>query len=175
MHLFRSVFIVAAATFAFVATEAPQASAFILPLTRYMLDAVPEGSEVPGVADAAPGADNGVVSVVSDGVSSADSDVPVAVETPAVAEDQNKAEETPVASVIDEPEASSIISDAQPSSDTVSLAQASSAVPTSPSASPSEIPSDKLLAQTNSANHAMTLGGPGLLLGSFVATVVFVL
>ncbi|KAI0640557.1 hypothetical protein C8Q79DRAFT_1015088 [Trametes meyenii] len=174
MHLFRSVFIVAVATFAFVATEAPQASAFILPLTRYMLDAVPEGSDAPA-AGAVPGADNGGLGAVSNGaVSSVDSDVPVAVETPVVAEDQNKAEEAPVASAISGPEASSNISEAQTSNGSPAV-QASSALSAAPSVSPSGIPSDKVLAQTNSAHRVTTFGGPSVLLGSLVAIVAFVL
>ncbi|KAI0772543.1 hypothetical protein BD413DRAFT_612680 [Trametes elegans] len=85
MHLFRAVFIFAAATSAFLATTAPGASAMgPLPLTRFMLDKIPDGEEAPaGSPDAA---------AEPDPASSDSSDVPVAADTPPVADSAADAE-----------------------------------------------------------------------------------
>ncbi|KAI0820730.1 hypothetical protein BC628DRAFT_1396125 [Trametes gibbosa] len=175
MHLFRSVFIVAAAAIAFVATEAPQASAFILPMTRYMLDVVPDGAEAPdGDATIAP--DGSATANVADNIST-DTDVPVAVDIPAVAESQEQIEDAAAASVNDLAASSTIaaieISSAEPTStqiETVETVAVSSAIP----AIPSVVAPDHILAQANAANHVAALGGPGVLIGSMVAALLFV-
>ncbi|KAL1939680.1 hypothetical protein VTO73DRAFT_9713 [Trametes versicolor] len=178
MHLFRSVFVFGVAALAFVAMEAPQASAFLLPMTRYMLDAIPDGAE----------ASDGDVAAASDGSASAagdiaNPDVPVAVDTPTVvpADDQGQAEETP---------ASSSEAPASPSDTPAELADAATATSaistpeSSPSADlassvspviPSAAVSDNILAQANAAYHVMGLGGSSVLVGSVLATILFAL
>ena len=99
MFLFRSVFIVAFASLAFVAhgEHYPRAppremcltsftvSAIILPLTRYMLDAVPEGTEKNTDVDP-----NATTVPADVSTSASDANVPVAADTtPAVEEDDN--------------------------------------------------------------------------------------
>ncbi len=71
------------------------ASAFILPMTRYMLDAIPDVAEASD-GDVAPASDGGASA--ADNI--ANPDVPVAVDTPAVvsADDQGQAEEVPAGS-----------------------------------------------------------------------------
>lgn len=103
------------------------ASAFLLPMTRYMLDAIPDGAE----------ASDGDVAAASDGSASAagdiaNPDVPVAVDTPTVvpADDQGQAEETP---------ASSSEAPASPSDTPAELADAATATSaiSTPESSPS--------------------------------------
>lgn len=109
-------------------TQLPHAaSAFLLPMTRYMLDAIPDGAE----------ASDGDVATASDGNASAadnvvNSDIPVAVDTPAVvpADDQGKAEEAPAGPL----EAPAFPSDT--SAESVDAATATSSI-SAPESSPS--------------------------------------
>ncbi|KAJ8462852.1 hypothetical protein ONZ51_g10634 [Trametes cubensis] len=173
MHLFRSVFILATATLALVANVAIQASAFpfgILPLTRYMLDAVPEGAGGPAAAEAATIQGGGpLVDVPNAASSSIDVDaVPLAVETSAV---EDHTEETPISTVpVDIAQESSVSSDAStPSAPAVATESTSVA-----SIEPSAVIPENVLAKANSAERIIGLGGP-LLITSVVSTVLFVL
>ncbi|KAI0352512.1 hypothetical protein OH77DRAFT_793436 [Trametes cingulata] len=167
MQLFRSVFIVAAAAVAFVASEAPQASAFILPMTRYMLDAVPEGAEgAEGSTDAtnvAPLADTAEST-------SADTNIPVAVDTPPIPD----VEEQP-ANASPPPEDTQESSTSEtPVSEPSSPVEASSLSTSAASTIPSSFPQDNILAQTNAAGPAVGIGGPTtILIGSMLVTVFF--
>ncbi|KAH9887713.1 hypothetical protein C8Q73DRAFT_794717 [Cubamyces lactineus] len=174
MHLFRSVCILATATLAMVANEALQASAFpfgILPLTRYMLDAVPEGAEGPAAAEAATIQDGGPLVDPPKAVSSViDVDVaPLAVETSAAAVDRTEEKPTSTA-VVEISQESSVSSDASVAS---SVAVATESAAAASAESSSVIP-DNIRAKTNSAERIIGLGGP-LLITSVFCTLVFVL
>ncbi|OSD01958.1 hypothetical protein PYCCODRAFT_459887 [Trametes coccinea BRFM310] len=160
MHLFRSVFIFTAAILAFMATHA---SAFgILPLTRYMLDKVPDGAEDP---NADPTAVAGDVSPPggADISSSIDSGTPIAVDSSPVS-DQFEPNETPAASA-DPPLANSNVAEAVPSqADDATLESSSVAGPAEPTFVP-------VYAKINSAERIIGLGGSALV-GS-VAGIVF--
>lgn len=119
------------------------ASAFLLPMTRYMLDAIPDGAE----------ASDGDVATASDGSGSAadniaNSDVPVAVDTPAVvpADDEGQAEDTPAGS--SEAPASPSDTSAEP----VDAATATSAIST-----PESSPSADLASSVSPVSLTMTL------------------
>ncbi|TBU48817.1 hypothetical protein BD309DRAFT_997433 [Dichomitus squalens] len=143
MFLFRAVFIITTVFMAFVA----QVSA-IPPLTRFMLDAVPDGSE-----SAADSNSNAVVAPGDHGAdtsASVDQDVPIAVESSPVQED------TAV-------ESSAVALAAQPSAADIA---ASSAVSV-----PSAVVGAQL-AQANAAGHLGVLGSTSVLVGSVVAGIV---
>ncbi|OJT10604.1 hypothetical protein TRAPUB_12903 [Trametes pubescens] len=178
MHLFRSVFIFGVAALAFVAMEAPQASAFILPMTRYMLDAIPDGAEASD-GDVAPAPDGSAS--VADNI--ANPDVPVAVDTPAVvpADNQGQAEE-PSAGSSEVPappsDTSAEPADAATATSSISTPEPSPSPDLASSVSPaipSALVSDNILAQANAANHVVGLGGSGVLVGSVLATILFAL
>ncbi|KAI0637556.1 hypothetical protein C8Q77DRAFT_1153284 [Trametes polyzona] len=168
MHLFRSVFIVSVAVLAFMAAEAPKASAFILPMTRYMLDAIPDGAEMPDEEGAV--TPDGAATV---GVPSTDTDIPVAADTPDVADSQAEgaeAQDTPAPSP-DTPAVSSASFDAASSSSSVVADVASSVLPAIPSAATPE----KVLAQNNAASSVMGFGGSTILLGTVLSTIVYII
>ncbi|KAI8984865.1 hypothetical protein BD414DRAFT_537311 [Trametes punicea] len=162
MHLFRAVFIIAAAIFVFVATEAPHASAFILPLTRYMLDAVPEGSEDSG-GNPAVGPAGEIVANPPKGGSSPEADVPVAVETSAV---DGNAGGTPASS------ADRAVTSNNPKSSKIADASTQS-LPTL-SVEPSTVPSDAVLAKANAAER-LAGGSSIVVIGSVLGTMLFML
>ncbi|KAI0333451.1 hypothetical protein GY45DRAFT_1368439 [Cubamyces sp. BRFM 1775] len=167
MHLFRSVFIFAAATLALVANQALEASAFpfgILPLTRYMLDAVPEGAEGPAAAEAATIQGGGPLVDAPDAVSSSiDLDAaPSAVET---------SEETPTSTqLVEFAQESSVNSEVS----TLSSAAVATESTVATSTEPSSVIPENIRAKANSAERIVGLGGP-LLITSVLTTVVFVL
>ncbi|KAL7281924.1 hypothetical protein ACG7TL_003391 [Trametes sanguinea] len=164
MHLFRSVFIFTAAILAFMATHA---SAFgILPLTRYMLDKVPDGAEDP---NADPTAVAGDVSLPggADISSSIDSGTPIAVDSSPVS-DQFEPDETPAASA-DPPVASSSVAEAvsSPAEDTTFEPSTSAAAPAEPTFVP-------VYVKVNSAERIVGLGGSAFV-GSLTGIVLFLI
>ncbi|KAI1792543.1 hypothetical protein LXA43DRAFT_1005492 [Ganoderma leucocontextum] len=140
MFLFRAVFIIATVFVAFVA----QVSA-IPPLTRFMLDAIPEGSEDGTDPNVLPSGADPSTSV------SVDSDVPVASESSPVQEDP--AVESPSAA-----------SNADPNAADLSVSSAVS-VPSSPTNSP--------VSQTNAAGHIGVVGSTTALIGAVVVGMAF--
>ncbi|KAI0368452.1 hypothetical protein BV20DRAFT_464207 [Pilatotrama ljubarskyi] len=166
MQLFRSVFIVAAAALAFVATEAPQASAFILPMTRYMLDAVPDAAEGTEGSTGAPA--GAPLAEAPDNVPT-DPNIPVAIDTPAVAGSQEPAADISPLSEDAQGSSTSEAPVSEPSS--VDVSAVSSAVV---SVIPSPLPQDNILAQTNAAGPAVGFGSPTtILIGSVLVTIFF--
>ncbi|KAI9059031.1 hypothetical protein FKP32DRAFT_1680160 [Trametes sanguinea] len=163
MHLFRSVFIFTAAILTFMAT---QASAFgILPLTRYMLDKVPDGAEDP-TADTTAIAGDASQPDGTDTNSSLDSSIPVVADTSPVS-DQPEPDETPAA-FVDAPVASSSLTEAEPSQAADATLESSSSV-----AIPAEPTFVPVYAKVNSAERIVGLGH-SVLMGS-VAGIVFLI
>ncbi|KAI0771715.1 hypothetical protein BD413DRAFT_613204 [Trametes elegans] len=163
MLLFRAVFIFTAATFAFVGTNAPVASAFILPLTRYMLDKVPDDGEAPA-GDVASG--DGAPADASD-AASVSSDVPVAAGTPPVANSEGP-KESPTTLLNNLASSSTLVH--RPASAAVDVFVQSSA----PAAVQSSASTSQDLAQTNGA-VSMVVGSHAIMAGSVIATVFLAL
>ncbi|CDO76365.1 hypothetical protein BN946_scf185011.g29 [Trametes cinnabarina] len=156
MHHFRTLLIVAVAFLAFMVT---QASAFgVLPLTRYMLDKVPDGSEDPTVESAATMPDSADInpSIGKSASSSVDAspvlDPPEPVETPVDSDGSSVGDEA----VSSQDEDVTL----QPLASAVSLNE------------PSFVP---VYAKINAAGSATGGGSSVLLAGSIIGSILFVL